>query len=72
LRNAQSGPLELIDTRRITTLDRSARIDLGPNFSRFIDAAGNVMARVKWSALSPNELKAWQVNVDQAVWSSGL
>jgi WD40 repeat protein len=46
----------------------------GPNFSRFIDSSGNVMARVKWSGagLMPSGARLWQVNVNQAVWAAGL
>jgi WD40 repeat protein len=72
MRNAQSGTLELVDARPATTAYQSVRINLGPNFSRFIDAAGNLMARVKWSVLSPIASNTWQVSVDQAVWPAGL
>lgn len=72
MRNAQSGTLELVDSRPATTAYQSVRVDLGPNFSRFIDAAGNFTARVKWSASSPNGSRTWQVSVDQAIWAAGL
>ena len=72
MRNAQSGILELVDARPATTAYQSIRVDLGPNFSRFIDAAGNLMTRVKWSALSPIASTTWEVSVDQAVWTAGL
>jgi WD40 repeat protein len=72
--NAQSGALELVDSRFTTIEDQTARIDLGPNFSRFIDSAGNLKARVQWfgSGLSGLSTGPWQVNVDQAVWAAGL
>lgn len=72
--NAQSGALELVDTHTTTTRDQTVRVDLGPNFSRFIDASGNVMARMKWSGsgLMPSGARIWQVNVNQAVWAAGL
>jgi hypothetical protein len=69
MRNAQSGTLELVDARPVTKANQSTRVDLGRNFSRFIDAAGNLTARVKWSPIGSG---AWQVSVDQAVWSAGL
>ena len=72
MRNAQSGALELVDSRPATTIDQTVRVDLGPNFSRFIDAAGNLMARVKWFPLSQDGSRTWQVSVDQAVWAAGL
>ncbi len=74
MRNAQSGELELVDTHTTTTRDQTVRVDLGPNFSRFIDASGNVMARMKWSGfgLMPSGARLWQVSVNQAVWATGL
>ena len=72
MRNAQSGILELVDARPAITAYQSIRVDLGPNFSRFIDAVGNLMTRVKWSVLSPIASTTWEVNVDQAVWAAGL
>ena len=71
MQNAQSGTLELVDSRPATTTDQTVRLDLGPNFSRFIDPSGNLMARVKWFPLSPNGSRSWQVSVDQAVWAAG-
>jgi hypothetical protein len=72
MQNAQSGALELVDSRPATTTDQNVRVDLGPNFSRFIDATGNLMARVKWFPLSQAGSRSWQVSVDQAVWAAGL
>jgi hypothetical protein len=72
MRNAQSGTFELVDTRPATTTDQTARIDLGPNFARFIDPAGDFLARLKWNPLTQTGSRSWQVNVDQAVWAAGL
>ena len=60
------------DARPATIASQSVRIDLGPNFSRFIDAAGNLMTRVQWRVLSPTASNTWQVSIDQAVWPAGL
>ena len=70
--NAQSSAFELVDARPATTAYQSIRIDLGPNFGRFIDTAGNLKARVKWSLLPSSRSRPWQVRLDQAVWSAGL
>lgn len=72
--NAQSGQLELVDTRFTTIADQTARIDLGSKFSRFIDVAGNLKARVQWSGtgFSAHGSGPWQVSVDQTVWAAGL
>lgn len=72
--NAPSGALELVDTHTTTTRDQTVRVDVGPNFSRFIDSSGNVMARVKWSGFGfmPSGARIWQVSVNQAVWAAGL
>jgi WD40 repeat protein len=74
MQNVQSGALELVDTHTATIRDQTVRVDLGPNFSRFIDASGNVTARVKWSGfgLMPAGARLWQVSVNQAVWATGL
>jgi WD40 repeat protein len=70
--NAQSGALELVDSRSAATTDQTVRIDLGSNFARFIDAAGNLKARVKWSLAPSGRSRAYQVSVDQGVWAAGL
>jgi hypothetical protein len=70
--NAQGGTFELVYSRPATLTDDAARIDLGPNFARFLDPAGNLKARVKWSSFSPKAARTWQVSVNQAVWAAGL
>jgi hypothetical protein len=72
IQNAQSGMLELVDSRPATTIDQTVRVDLGPNFFRFIDPKGNLMARVKWFPLSQNISRTWRVSIDQAIWAAGL
>jgi len=72
MRNAQSGALELVDTRPATTADQTVRVDLGPNFARFIDPASDVLARLKWNPSTQTGSRSWQVSVDQAVWAAGL
>jgi WD40 repeat protein len=70
--NTQTGALELVDSRSATTTDQTVRVDLGSNFARFIDASGNLKARVKWSLAPSGRARAYQVSVDQAVWAAGL
>ncbi len=70
--NAQTGTFEQLDTRPATTTEQTVRIELGPNFARFIDPSGNFVARTKWFSVSPNNSRSWQISVDQAVWSAGL
>lgn len=72
MRNAQSGAFELVDTHPATTTDQTVRVDLGPNFARFIDPAGDFLARLKWNPLTQTGSRSWQVSVDQAVWAAGL
>lgn len=68
MRNAQTKTLELVDARNITTSEQTVRVDLGPNFARFIDLAGNVSARLKYSSFAND----WNITVDQAIWAAGL
>lgn len=71
--NAQNGIFELVDARpAATSADETLRVILGPNIARYIDASGNVLARLKWSPGSQAISRSWQVNLDQAVWSAGL
>lgn len=72
MRDVQNGTFELVDTRPAATTDLNLRIVLGPNIVRYIDASGNVTARVKWFPLSPNISRSWQISVDQAIWAVGL
>jgi hypothetical protein len=77
MRDAQTGIFELVDSRSAALNNEPVRIDLGTDFKRFVDATGNVAARVKWSATSRNDLDRplpsdWTVTLDQAVWSAGL
>src|SRR5205823_891819 len=68
MRNAQNGTFELVDTRPTTTTDQALRTVLGPNIMRYIDASGNMLARVKWFS-SPNGSRSWQISIDQAIWA---
>jgi WD40 repeat protein len=72
MRNAQNGTFELIDTRPAATIEQTLRLLLGPNIVRYIDASGNVTARVKWFSPSQNVSRSWQISVDQAIWAVGL
>ncbi|MEP6808820.1 MAG: WD40 repeat domain-containing protein [Chthoniobacterales bacterium] len=72
MRDAQTGVLELRDSRTITTANGTARIDLGPDFARFVDAAGNLSARVKWFSPPAKGSHDWTVVIDQAIWAVGL
>lgn len=71
MKNAQNGTFELVDARPAATTDQTLRILLGPNILRYIDASGNILARVKWFG-SPNGSRSWQISVDQAIWPAGL
>jgi WD40 repeat protein len=69
MQNFQTGQLEMVESGEQGSIDQSIRIDLGSNFSRFIDAGGNVHARIKWG---PAARAGWQIRIDQAMWSAGL
>jgi hypothetical protein len=78
MRNAQTGILELVDSHPLTTVEQTIRVDFGANFARFVDKAGNLAARLKWSRPSVNGKRPesapndWLVTLDQTVWAAGL
>lgn len=72
LRNQQTHQLELVDSRPAGTSDQAIRIDVGPNFARFIDGAGNLSARIKWRAAGLINGSRWEIRIDRAAWSVGL
>jgi hypothetical protein len=71
MRNAQTGGFELVDTRPAATTNQALRIVLGPNVMKYIDPAGNMLARAKWYG-SPTGARSWQISVDQAIWAAGF
>jgi hypothetical protein len=69
LLNVQTNQLELVDSRQASSVDRATRVELGSGFARFVDANGNLTARLKWKITGPLFSPSWVVRIDQAIWS---
>lgn len=64
-----TGVWEELDSRATTVTDTTVQLLINTNASRFVDAAGNIAARLSYKVTAPIFSLPWTARIDRCVWT---